>query len=156
MTIRIQYTPGQPGARVFSETCDHEFDTREQAEHFAAIFDKSPAWMGDNLRFGWALGYITKEGEATPSREDTSLIDQVRAAAPLKDGWRWSEVETYTNLLQYTDGLPQFSGTLYFDEYWVFCGGYPERVGFGDFRLPIDVPVTEAAHRLAHHAGALA
>ena len=68
--IKIQYTPGQPGARVFSRISTHEFDTREQAEYFAAIFDKSPAHMGDNLRFGWALGYLAKEMDAAPTAGD--------------------------------------------------------------------------------------
>ena len=123
MTIKITTTYGEPKARASSATYTHVFDTREDAEHFAEVFNRSPI-KGDNARFGWALGYLAKEGEQRdPSivtfkakrkisagefvtAEDvevpTSLLDQVRAAAPLKDGWEWEALPAY--------GLVRLSG----------------------------------------------
>jgi len=189
--IKIQYTPGQPGARVFSRISTHEFDTREQAEYFAAIFDKSPAHMGDNLRFGWALGYLAKEMEAAPTAGDVfpslaptivtcetnrrimeceavtaddveppSLIDQVRAAAPLKDGWEWVQGPSSRISLLNPDGIWGQVSTVGHGYQALSIPDGLESIPPGElgetWRPWANADMTECCLSLALHCGALA
>ena len=161
MKITISTTYGETGATVHAALDSQGFPTVQQAERFAKVLTNSPSEPDPNTRFGWALGYIARENEGTANVTIAplpSLLDQVIAAAPLKDGWYWSAAETYINLIS-RDGRygPQSFGTVYFDEYWERCEPvHPRRVGFGEFTLPISVSVTDGARQLADRAGALA